>query len=105
FQTLSIASFGVIGVLSQEGGRGEWEEGHRRGTVIGLSRGIEVGRHHGGGGGEGGGGGRGEEHRERGEEHRHRERGEGGFGGSHFNTPVDVHHEEGIHLKVSFCKG
>ncbi|NP_001280523.1 adult-specific cuticular protein ACP-22 precursor [Tribolium castaneum] len=97
FITLAIASFGVMGVLSQGGGGGEEEYGHHRerGTVIGLSRGIEVGRgHYGGGeeergheerGGGGGGGGGG---------------GEVGFGGSHLITPVEVHHEEQIHLKA-----
>lgn len=64
-------------------------------VVIGLSRGIEI------------------EHKEeekkedekkeevyeiKHEEHHHQ--GEGGFGGSDFKTPVDVHHEKPVHLKV-----
>lgn len=62
--------------------------------IIGLSRGIEIenggeeGGHEGGGGGEGGSeGGNGESI---------------GFTGSHFNTPVDVHHEKEIKLKVRY---
>lgn len=67
--------------------------------IIGLSRGIEI--DHGGyeGGSEGGGdeGGQGG-----GDEGGHGE--SIGFTGSHFNTPVDVHHEKEIKLKVRHCK-
>lgn len=59
--------------------------------VIGLSRGQEEEKKGGGGGGGGEGGQGGGEKKE----------GEGGFGGSYFGTPVDIHKEEAIHLKVS----
>lgn len=97
-----------MGVMCQGGGGGYGHEEEERGDVIGLSRGIEVGRHR-----------YGEERereREREREHereRERERHEGGggggggggeigFGGSHFITPVEIHHEDVVHLKVFF---
>ncbi|KAK9885927.1 hypothetical protein WA026_013805 [Henosepilachna vigintioctopunctata] len=34
------------------------------------------------------------------DDHHHHEQGKGGFGGSKFITPVDIHHEEVVHLKA-----
>ncbi|XP_045462870.1 adult-specific cuticular protein ACP-22-like [Harmonia axyridis] len=33
-------------------------------------------------------------------EYEHKEQGKGGFGGSKFITPVDIHHEQAVHLKA-----
>lgn len=133
FQFLAISTFGFVGVLSQYhyGGGSDDNLGgggyFSKGSIVGLSRGIEIGHGHYGDGDEGGNGGGssggglegghsagGLNGGSGGHDEGGSSGGQGGgddngyghghysigFGGSDFKTPVDVHHEEVIHLKV-----